>query len=142
MDLDGNSCVETSVAFLKQVRANHTGPLIIIRDNGPAHGGEAIREYLATPDLAVRLPGHSPDYNADEQIRGWVREDVTAITCLGTKAAVQEQVGAFFTGPTKRTEEVKRRCRTKLQADVVALTAGLAEMLHEPTHVDSICALV
>jgi len=145
MELDGNSCAETSVTFLKQVRAHHAEPLIIIWDNGPAHGGEAIREYLATPDLGlrlVRLPAYSPDYNADEQIWGWVRAEVTANTCLGTKAAVQEQVGAFFIGLAERTEEVKRRCRTKLQADVAALTAGLADMLHEPTHVDPICALV
>jgi hypothetical protein len=54
----------------------------------PAHGGEAIREYLATPDLAVRLPAYSLNYNADEQIWGWVREDVMANTCLGTKVAV------------------------------------------------------
>jgi transposase len=145
MELDGNSCAETSVTFLKQVRANQAGPLIIIWDNGPAHGGEAIREYLATPDLRlrlVRLPAYSPDYNADEKIWGWVREEVTANTCLGTKAAVQEKVGAFFAALAERTEEVKRRCRTKLQAEAAAVTAGLTEMLHEPTHVDPVCALV
>jgi hypothetical protein len=61
---------------------------------------------------------------------------------LGTKAAVQEKVGAFFTGLAEGTEEVKRRCRTKLQADVTALTADLAEMFHEPPYADPICAFV
>ena len=69
MELDGNSCAETSVAFLQQLRAHHVEPLIIIWDNGPAHGGDAIRAYLATPDLhlrLVRLPAYSPDFNPDE----------------------------------------------------------------------------
>ena len=127
------------------MRANHAGPLIIIWDNGPAHGGEAIRAYLATLDLAVRLvrlPADSPADYADEKIGGWVREDVTANTCLGTKAAVQEQAGAFFAALAERTEEVKRRCRTTLQAEAAAVTAGLTEMLYEPTHGEPVCALV
>jgi transposase len=82
MELDGNSTAETSAAFLAQLRGKHAGPLIVIWDNGPAHGGDAIRAYLTTPDLKlrlVRLPAYSPDFNADEKIWGWVREEVTAI---------------------------------------------------------------
>ena len=93
MELDGNSCAETSVAFLRQLRANHSEPLIVIWDNGPAHGGDAIRAYLATPDVRlrlVRLPAYSPDFNPDEAIWGWIREEVTANTCFGTKAKVQQ----------------------------------------------------
>lgn len=55
MQLDGNSCSETSVAFLTQLRANHPEPLIVIWDNGPAHGGDAVRAYLSTPNLQIRL---------------------------------------------------------------------------------------
>ena len=69
MELQGNSCAATSVAFLRQLRANHSGPLIVIWDNGPAHSGDALRAYLATPDLRLtlaRLPAYSPDYNADD----------------------------------------------------------------------------
>jgi hypothetical protein len=69
MELDGNSCAETSVAFLQHLRARHAEPLIIIWDNGPAHGGDALRAYLATPDVRlriVRLPAYSPDFNPDE----------------------------------------------------------------------------
>src|SRR6185295_15661678 len=43
MALDGTSCSATSVAFLRQLRANHDEPLIVIWDNGPAHGGDAVR---------------------------------------------------------------------------------------------------
>jgi hypothetical protein len=69
MALDGTSCSETSVAFLQQLRAHHAEPLIVIWDNGPAHGGDAVRAYLTTPDLdlrLVRLPAYSPDFNPDE----------------------------------------------------------------------------
>lgn len=45
MELAGNSCSEPAVAFLKQLRANHSAPLIVIWDNGPAHGGDAVRAY-------------------------------------------------------------------------------------------------
>ncbi len=123
MELEGTSDAETSTAFLRQLRANHPGPLIVIWDNGPAHSGDALRAYLATPDLRlrlVRLPAYSPDYNADEAIWDWVREEVTANTCFGTKANVRAHVDAFFRGLTTRTEEVKTRCRTILQAQSFA----------------------
>lgn len=65
---------------------------------------------------------------------------MTANTCLGTKAAVHEKVGAFFAGLAERTEAVKKRCRTKLQAGAEALTASLSKILHESKHVDPVCA--
>ncbi len=138
--LEGTSSSATSAAFLAHLRAQHPEPLIIIWDNGPAHGGEAMRTYLATPDVDLqicRLPAYSPDFNADEAIWAWVREEVTANTCLGAKAAVQEQVGAFLDGLTSRTAEVKTRCRTKLQAlaEVVAPDAAAAQEVLGADHV-------
>ena len=93
-------------------------------DNGPAHRGEAIRSYLTTPDLQLRLvalPAYSPDFNADEAVWDWAREEVTANECLGTKAQVQEKMNAFFGGLAHRKDEVKHRCRTLLQARADAL---------------------
>jgi transposase len=145
MELDGNSCAETSVAFLKQLRANHAEPLIVIWDNGPAHGGDAIRAYLATPDVRlrlVRLPAYSPDFNPDEAIWGWIREEVTANTCFGTKAKVQQHVGQVFRDIAQRTEEVKRRCRRTLQAQADALAPIVDAILQQPDHVDPTLALV
>jgi transposase len=145
MALEGNSTAETSTTFLQQLRAKHLGPVIVIWDNAPAHGGEALRQYLRTPDLQlrlVRLPGYSPEFNADEAIWDWAREEVTANTCLGTKAKVQAKLTAFFAGLAERTVEVKRRCRTELQARAAALMASLTITLLEPPHVDPICALV
>lgn len=46
---------ETSATFLGPLREKHPQPLIVIWDNGPAHHGEAIRAYLATPGLNLRL---------------------------------------------------------------------------------------
>ena len=45
MDLEGNSNSQTSTVFLTQLRERHTGPLNVIRDNAPAHRGEAVGEY-------------------------------------------------------------------------------------------------
>ena len=145
MELDGNSNAATSAAFLQQLRAKQTGPLIVIWDNGPAHGGDEIRAFLARPDVqvrVVRLPAYSPDFNADEKIWAWAREEVTANTCLGTKAKVQEKMAQFFAGLAERVEEVKRRCRTELQAAVEALEAPATETVHATTYGDLICALV
>jgi len=145
MELDGNSNAETSAAFLRQLRGNHPEPLIVIWDNAPAHGGDALRAYLATPDLRlrlVRLPGYSPDFNADEAIWGWVREEVTANTCFGTAAQVREHVGRFFRDLPGRAEEVKRRCRTVLQARAEVLAPVAAALLQDSQHVDPTLALV
>ncbi len=145
MELTGTSSSATSAAFLRQLRANHAEPLIVIWDNGPAHGGEAVRTYLATPDLALRvlrLPAYSPDFNADEAIWAWVREEVTANTCLGTQAKVQEKVTQFFDGLKTRTAEVQSRCRTKLQALAEELGPATPDRALGAHHVDPTCALV
>ncbi len=55
MELEGNSNSGTSAVFLAQLRERHSGPLNVIWDNAPAHRGEAVREYLRTPGLALRL---------------------------------------------------------------------------------------
>jgi len=124
MELEGNSNSGTSAAFLRQLREKHPGPLMVIWDNAPAHRGEAMREYLRTPDLKlqlVNLPGYSPDFNADEAIWGWAREEATGNVCLGSREAVQERVGRFLSGLACRPDEVRRRCRTVLQSRAEAL---------------------
>jgi len=142
MELPGTRSSATSAAFLAQLRAKHPEPLIVIWDNGPAHAGEAVRDYLATPALAlraVRLPAYRPDFNSDEAIWAWAREEVTANTCLGTKAKVQEKMAQFFDGLPDRTTEVQSRCRRKLQALAEALTAP-PESHQDVPHVDLIGA--
>jgi transposase len=142
MPLEGNTNANTSVAFLKQLRAHHAGLLIVIWDNGPAHRGPQMREYLATPDLNLRLvalPSYSPDFNPDEAIWQWVREDVTANFCFGTATSVREKVDAFFAALPKRTQEVKQRCRRELQALADALVATTRGVTDQPNHTFSPC---
>ena len=117
----------------------------MIWDNSPAHRGDAVRVYLATPGLNLRLvnlPSYSPDFNADEAIWGWVRQEATANQCLETRAAVREEVGGFFTDLTQRREEVKRRCRTVLQAKADALIGRTQANPLRPANVDFTMASV
>ena len=119
MGLEGNSNSGTSAASFKQLRQRHTEPLKVIWDNAPAHRGEVMREYLRMPGLGLRLvnlPGYSPDFNADEAIWGWVREEATGNQCPGTNKMVQEKVRNFFGGLACRKDEVRRRCRTVLKS--------------------------
>ena len=145
MELEGNSNAVTSAAFLLQLRERHSGPLNVIWDNAPAHRGEAVREYLRTPGLALRLvnlPGYSPDFNADEAVWGWAREEATGNRCLGTKALVQEKVGNFLSGLASRRGEVKRRCRTVLQSRAERLPRNLRSDSPRPENAHPTLALV
>ena len=88
MELEGNSNAGTSAAFLMQLRQRHVGPLSVIWDNAPAHRGEAVREYLGTTSLELRLvnlPAYSPDFNADEAVWGWARQEATGNQRLGQR---------------------------------------------------------
>jgi transposase len=141
MTVLGNTTAATSVIFLQQLQAKHPEPLIVIWDNGPAHRGPELREHLATPDLHLRLialPSYSPDYNPDEAIWDWIREEVTANTCFGTAARVREKVDAFFASLAERMAEAKRRCRRDLQAQADALADVAHQLCPEPKHVDLI----
>lgn len=147
MEVEGNCTAETSAAFLRQLRANHPEPLGVIWDNGPAHRGEAMRTFLATPDLNIRLiplPGYSPDFNADEAIWDWIRDEVTANTCLGSKAEVQQKVEQFFARLRGRTDAVKpaQAGRTALQARADTLAQATIKALQPTQHVDSTLALL
>ena len=138
MELEGNSNAATSTAFLRQLRGQYTQPLIVIWDNPPAHQGDAIRAYLATPNIDLRLvnlPSYSPHFNADEAIWGWLCQEATADQCLGTRAAVREKVGGFFTDLTQRRDEVKRRCRTVPQAKADEL---IGDTQANPLHPDNV----
>ena len=110
--------------LLEQLWGRHSGPLNVIWDNAPAHRGEAVRGLLRKPGLNPRLlnlPGYSPDFNADEAVWGWAREEVTGNLCLGNRAAVQEKVGGFLANLVNRPDEVRRRCRTVLQSRAESL---------------------
>ena len=120
MELEGNSNAGTSVAFLEQLRGRHGGRLNVIWDNAPAHRGEVLREYLRMPGLNLRLvnlPGYSPDFNADEVVGGWAREEGDWKSVLGKQDGGPGE-GWEIPGwsGAGRKDEVKRRCRTVLQS--------------------------
>ena len=145
MEVEGNSNAGTSVAFLELLRGRHGGRLNVIWDNAPAHRGEVLREYLRMPGLDLRLvnlPGYSPDFNADEAIWGWAREESTGNLCLGTRAAVQERVGNFLSGLASRKDEVRRRCRTVLQSRAEALLPDSRPDSQNPANAHPSLALV
>ena len=90
------------------------------------------------------LPSYSPDFNADEAIWNWVRQEVTAnpvsstgqALCLGAEFAVQEKVNNFFTQLAGRQPEVKQRCRTVLQTRAEGLLGKAHADPRRPTNVD------
>ena len=145
MELEGNSNSGTSVDFLKQLRGKRPGPLRVIWDNAPAHRGEAVRAYLRTPELELRLvnlPGYSPDFNADEAVRGWAREEATGNLCLGSRGAVQERAGNFLAGLSSRKDEVRRRWRTVLQSRTETLPRDSRPGSQHPANAHLTLALV
>ena len=145
MEVEGNSNAGTSAAFLELLRGRHGGRLNVIWGNAPAHRGEALREYLRTADLNLRLvnlPGYSPDFNADEAIWGWARVEATGNLCLGARAAVQERVSNFLAGLANRKDEVRRRCRTVLQSRAEALLPDSWQDSRRPANAHPILALV
>ncbi len=138
MPVDDTCTAETSVAFLTQLHDKHTAPLIIIWDNGPAHRGPAIRTYLSTPNLQLRLvalPAYSPDFNPDEAIWDWARQEVTANTCFGTAAKVRDRIDRFLTGLTQRAVEVRQRCHRQLQAQADQLAHASNPFSGQASHV-------
>ena len=90
----------------------------------------------------VNLPGYSPDFNADEAIWGWAREETTGNLCLGTRAAVQERMGNFLSGLASRKDEVRRRCRTVLQSRAEALLPDSRPDSQHPANAHPSLALV
>ena len=145
MELDGNSNAGTSAAFLMHPRDRHSGPMNVIWHNAPVHRGPAMRDFLATLGLGrwlADLPGYSPDFNADEAIWGWAREEATGNLCLGSRAVVQERVGKFLAGLSRWKAEVRQRCRTVLQSRAETLPRDSRPDSQHPANAHPTLALV
>jgi transposase len=145
MALTENCTAETSVTFLQHLRSKHSESLIVIWDNSPVHRGPELRAYLATPELKLRLvalPAYSPDFNADESIWDWAREEVAVNICFGTAAKVREKLDPFFVGLGERATDVQRGCRTTLQSQADALLVTATQLMTQTNNVDLTLALV
>ena len=90
----------------------------------------------------MNLPGYSPDFNADEAIWGWARQEATGNLCLGSREEVQLRVSNFLTGLASRKEEVRRRCRTVLQSRAEALLRNSRPDYPSPANAHPTLALV
>ena len=130
--------------FLSNHNHNHTYTPSL--DDCPnSTGSLSATVVLRTPGLDLRLvnlPGYSPDFNADEAIWGWVREEATGNLCLGNRAAVKERVGSFLAGLASRSGEVKRRCRTVLQSRAEAVLPDSQPNSRRPANAHPTLALV
>jgi hypothetical protein len=84
----------------------------------------------------VALPPYSPDFNPDEAIWDWAREEVTANICFCTAAKAREQIDRFFAGLTQRTTEVQQRCRKEWQAQADALMVAAGQLFAQTQHAD------
>ena len=90
----------------------------------------------------MNLPEYSPDFNADEAVWGWARQEATGNLCLGSREAVQERVGKFLAGLTSRQDEVRRRCRTVLQSRAESLLRDFRPESSHPANAHPTLALV
>ena len=102
MELEGNSNSGTSAAFLGHCGRGTAG-LNVIWEYSPAHRGEAVREYLRTPGLNLRLfnlPGYSPDFNADEAVWGWAREEAPGTYAWGPTRCRNGSAASRWSGST------------------------------------------
>ena len=125
MELEGNSNSETSAVFLRQLREARRAAERDLgqRSGAPPRSGAGVPSDAGPGPAADEppfsrgqaLPSYSPDFNADEAIWGWAREEATGNLCLGSQALVQERVSRFLSGLARRKHEVQRRCRTVLQ---------------------------
>ena len=131
-------CFVGEYAALTQ-EARLTGDKIFFADEAHFRADAELRSKWVlkgepAPPFSRRqaLPGYSPDFNADEAIWGWAREEATGNLCLGTKALVRERVNNFLGELTIRRDEIKRRCRTVLQSRSDGLLRIPSPIPHDP----------
>ena len=108
----------------------------------PADAGSGVAAGEPPFSRGQALPGYSPDFNADEAVWGWAREEATGNLCLGSREAVQERVGKFLAGLTSRKDEVRRRCRTVLQSRAESVLRDSRRESPHPANAHPILALV
>ena len=136
MELEGSSNSATGG------RARHPEPLTVIWDNSPAHRGDALRTYLATPGLNLRLvnlPSYSPDFNAliFDQSRH-LGLGTSGDDRHGTSSRVQDRQSARTANPTRERREEARSAYLQSFASVEPQLAGgrfpvLAESEQRPS---------
>ena len=93
MELEGNSNSGTLAAFLMQLRERFSGPLDGIWSNAPTHRSDAVGSACRRRASACNFEnprfhegsyrlGYSPEFNAEEAVWGWAREEAAGNLCL------------------------------------------------------------
>jgi transposase len=75
------------VEFLKALKAQIRGKLLIIWDGLPAHRSAVVRDYVESLEGQIaleRLPGYAPELNPVEYLFGYAKQRELANLCLDT----------------------------------------------------------
>jgi transposase len=106
---EGSMTGEKFVGFLKKLRRDVGGPLIVIADNAAYHRSPPVREYVAHSqgELVVEhLPRYSPELNPDEQVWNQAKLQLGRC-CVNTKQAMKQAVLRIMQSIQRRVELVR-----------------------------------
>lgn len=91
---EGSMNGEKFVGFLKQLRRDVGGPLIVIADNASYHRSPPVQEYVqqsAGQLIVEHLPRYAPELNPDEQVWNQAKLRLGKL-CLTTKQEMKKAV--------------------------------------------------
>src|ERR671938_385730 len=88
---------EHTVELLRRLRAEWPDrKLLVLWDGAPYHRAKAVREAARALDITLMpLPGYSPDLMPVEELRHWLREDVTYHHCHASAEDLTRRVADF-----------------------------------------------
>jgi transposase len=83
------------VRFLRHLQRCLPGPLIVIWDSASIHGGEELKQFLASGHgariLLARLPGYAPELNPAEGVWHTLKDkELANVACLDLPQLRQE----------------------------------------------------
>ena len=93
------------VVYLKALKAQIKGKLLIIWDGLPAHRSRVVRDYVEALNGHIaleRLPGYAPELNPVEYLFGYAKQRELANLCLDTIGQVRRYA-------TRRIKSMQRR---------------------------------
>jgi len=97
------------VEFLKKLRRDVPGPLIIIADNASYHGSAPIQEYVKQSQgglVVEHLPRYSPELNPDEQVWNQAKLELGKL-CITTRLEMKKAVSRILRSIQRRVGLIK-----------------------------------
>lgn len=82
------------ISFLKAVRREVGGPVIILWDNLRTHRSVLVKQRVEEhPDVRLEyLPPCAPDLNADEGVWQWLKDEPLGNFCAGDLEGLEERI--------------------------------------------------